>query len=295
MMLPRLIRVRLGKGPDTLRKVSAGILMVRRWLVQTFRSSHDDPRILFIFGCQRSGTTLLSRVFEGDALVCSFAEHSNSLSRPDHRLRTRSLAELDKVFRGCKGRLIVAKPLVESQRAIEFLDHFPESQAIWSFRHYRDVVRSFVKLFDRAGVNILKKIIDRVDNWAAESVSEESRALVLRFYRPEIPLNDAAAIFWLIRNNLYFEQNLDQHPRVTTCRYADLVSRPDETMRRIYTFVDLPYPGSHLVGGVHEDSRGLGRSLALDPEIESLCESMWTRLQAANESPLPTLMNPASL
>jgi len=202
---------------------------------------------------------------------------------------------LERVFRRCSGSLIVAKPLVESQRAGKFLDYFPESLAVWSYRHYREVVRSFVKLFDRAGVNIMKKIIDGEDNWASESVSDESREVVLRFYRPDMSLNDAAALFWLVRNRLYFEQKLDEHPRVTTCRYSRLVTRPDETMRRIYAFVNLPYPGSHLVGGVHEDSRGLGRSLALDPEIETLCQSMWTRLNAADETPAAHLLNPASL
>jgi hypothetical protein len=77
---------------------------------------------------------------------------------------------------------------------------------------------------------------------------------------------------------------LDQDRRVIMCRYADLVSQPDDTMRRIYGFVDLPYPGSHLVGGVYEDSRGLGRSVPLNPDIEALCETMWNRLNAADAS-----------
>lgn len=285
MLLRHVIRTRLGKGPDALRKMSAGILMIRRWVMQTLDPHQGRSHLLLIFGCQRSGTTLLSRIFEGDPTVCSFAEHSRSLSRRDHLLRTRPLPELEKVFQRCKGRLIVAKPLVESQRATEFLEHFPEARAVWSYRHYRDVVRSFVKLFDRASVNIMKKVVDRADNWASESVSETSREIVLRFYRPDMPLNDAAAIYWLLRNSLYFEQALDRHPRVRAICYDDLVSRPDETMRSVYSFLGFPYPGSHLVGGVHADSRGLGRSVELDPEIEALCESMWVRLKASDEAP----------
>ncbi len=284
MLLSRLIRTRLGKGPDLLRKTSAGVLTVRRWFIQTTYRQGAPPQVLFIFGCQRSGTTLLSRIFEGDALVYSFAEHSKMLSRSDHQYRTRSLDELAESFSTCKGRMIVAKPLVESQRALSFLDHFHDAKAIWSYRHYKDVVRSFVKLFDRAGVNIMKKILDGADNWASENVSEASRDLVARFYDPDMELNDAAAIFWIVRNSLFFEQGLDQNPRIEMCRYADLVSSADETMQRIYRFVDLPYPGPYLVGGVHEDSRGLGRSLALHPEIETLCEAMWQRLMSADEA-----------
>jgi hypothetical protein len=284
MLLSHLIRTRLGKGPDFLRKTSAGILMLRRWVVQTFRRPDRPPAVLFIFGCQRSGTTLLSRIFEGDSLVCSFAEHSRALSRHDHLLRTRSLDDLEEVFSSCRGYLTVSKPLVESQRAVDFLDHFDDAKAIWSYRHYRDVVRSFVRLFDRAGVNIMKKIIDRDENWASERVSSDSRELVLRFFDADMPLNDAAAIFWLIRNALFFEQALDQNPRIMMCRYAELVSHADETMQRMYRFLDLPYPGGHLVGGVHEDSRGLGRTVALNPDIETLCEAMWNRLMAADSA-----------
>ncbi|HEY5563993.1 MAG TPA: hypothetical protein VIL33_00290, partial [Rhodothermia bacterium] len=78
MLLPQLIRTRLGEGPYVLQKASAGVLWVRRWMAQTFHRPDAKPKVLFIFGCQRSGTTLLSRVFEGDALVCSFPEHSRA-------------------------------------------------------------------------------------------------------------------------------------------------------------------------------------------------------------------------
>jgi len=294
MLLPQLIRTRLGKGPYVLRKASAGVLGLRRWMAQTFRRPDAKPKVLFIFGCQRSGTTLLSRVFEGDALACPFPEHSRTLARPDHPLRTRSLAELERIFRKCKGHLIASKPLVESQRATAFLEFFPDSKALWSYRHYRDVVRSFVKLFDQAGVNIMKKVVDGSDNWSSELVSVASRELVRRFYHPDIQRNDAAAIFWLVRNALYFDQGLDSNPRVLLCRYDHLVSEPDRTLRGIYAFLDLPYPGPHIVDGVHQDSRGLGKSLTLDPEIESLCEAMWQRLLACESGTRQEAADPSS-
>ncbi|HUF10299.1 MAG TPA: sulfotransferase [Rhodothermales bacterium] len=295
MLLPQLIRTRLGKGPYVLQKASAGVLWARRWMAQTFRHPDAKPKVLFIFGCQRSGTTLLSRIFEGDALACTFPEHSRTLARSDHPLRTRSLAELERIFRKCKGHLIASKPLVESQRATAFLEFFPDSKALWSYRDYRDVVRSFVSQFGRAGVNIMKKIVDDADNWSSESISPASRDLVRRFYHPDIPLNDAAAVFWLVRNALFFEQGLDSNPRVQLCRYDDLVSEPDRALRGIYAFLDLPYPGSHIVDGVHENSRGLGRSLTLDPEIESLCQAMWDRLLACEAGARDVAVNASAL
>ena len=247
--------------------------------MQLVKPSDTEAHILFIFGCQRSGTTLLTRIFEGDPTVCCFAEHSRALTRSDHYVRTRTLSDIEQVFHRCRGSLIVSKPLVESHRANEFLEYFPNAQVVWAYRHYREVVRSFVKRFDYAAVNIIRKIVKGTRSWASESISPTSRELALRFYSPGMSPTDAAALFWLIRNELFFEQILEENRRVTSCQYSDLVSRPDETMRRLYSFLGRPYPGPHLVEGVYRDSKGRGKSLRLDPEIEALCMSMWARLK----------------
>ena len=84
VILPHLIKSRLGASSSLVRKASAGLLMMRRTLTQLVSNGSGDKAILIIFGCQRSGTTMLSRIFEGDARVSPFAEHSRELSRPDH-------------------------------------------------------------------------------------------------------------------------------------------------------------------------------------------------------------------
>jgi hypothetical protein len=279
-ILDFIIKSRLGTGPSFVRKASAGLLLARRTAVQFLSADSDTKTILLILGCQRSGTTMLSRIFEGDARVSPFAEHSQDLSRSNHVLRLRDLDSVGKVFEECRGSFVIAKPLVESQRADELLDHFPSAKAIWMYRDYRDVVRSYVKIFGRAGINIARKIVTDADNWAAERLSDSSREVVKSFYSEDMSPFDAAALFWWVRNSWFFELNLKDHDSVMLCRYETLVSRPDETMNAIYDFAAVTYPGAHLVNGVHDASRGLGRSIELLPEIEALCDDRLAALDA---------------
>ena len=280
VILPQLIKSRLGTGPALVRKASAGILLARRTLVQLASNGSRDKAILLILGCQRSGTTMLSRIFEGDARVSPFAEHTAELSRDDHPLRLRDLESVGRVFARCRGQLIVAKPLVESQRADEILDHFSSARAIWMYRDYRDVVRSYVRIFDRAGINIARKIVTKADNWASERLSDSVRDIVASFYSEDMSIHDAAALYWWVRNGWFFDLDLNRHPRVILCRYGTLVSDPDSIMRSIYKFLLVPYPGSYLVNGVHGSSKGLGRSIDLHPEIEKLCSERLAALDA---------------
>jgi len=190
----------------------------------------------------------------------------------------RHLEDVRAVFERSKGHLIVSKPLVESQRATELLSFFDRARAVWMFRDYRDVVKSYVRLFDVAGVNIMRKIIDRADNWASEGVSDITHDTIARLYREDISREDAAALFWWARNRLFFELDLKNHPRVMLCQYETLVSEPGKTMETIYDFAAVSYPGPHLVGGVHALSKGLGRALLLSPEVENLCSALHERL-----------------
>jgi hypothetical protein len=63
------------------------------------------------------------------------------------------------------------------------------------------------------------------------------------------------------------------------CRYKDIVTRPDRVMRDIYAFIGCDYPGDQIVSDIHSRSVSLGRELAINPEIEALCQAMWQRFE----------------
>jgi hypothetical protein len=94
-----------------------------------------------------------------------------------------------------------------------------------------------------------------------------------------MPPLDGKALIWYVRNSLFFEQRLAEKKNMMLLHYADITSDPPRIMKDVYHFIDVSYPGDHIVAAVHGKSVGLGNTVELDPEIETLCEDMWNRFQ----------------
>lgn len=251
------------------------------------RYNERDKGLAFIIGCQRSGTTLLLEVLDKDVQVKAFPEKSKLSSLDSERhIRLNPLDMVAEAIHKEPARLIVLKPLVETQNANQLLDFFPHAKAIWVYRHYRDVASSNLKRFgeDRGLLN-LQAIIDReTGNWRAENLPEHIRDVVVKYYHPEMPIHDAAAIFWYVRNSLFFELHLDQNPRVMIVRYQDFVGQPTTLLKKIYQFLEQPYPGDQVTNEIHTSSVQKGKDINLSPEIEALCETMLANLDQIYQS-----------
>jgi len=243
--------------------------------------------IMPIFGCQRSGTSLLTRVFFRDLNAKVYRETSN-LSSSDkeskrRKLRINSLDEIKQAIDHDRAALVVLKPLVESQRAPEILDYFPNARALWLYRHYKDVAASNLHAFGlQNGITDLRPIVTgEADNWRSEGVSPATRAELSPLFSETMNPYDAAALFWYARNRLFFELGLEQDPRVQLCQYDHLVTEPAVVVAQIYRFVGQPFPGAHLVQEVHAESVSKGQEIHLSAPVVALCEEM---LQALNRS-----------
>ncbi|MDJ0757705.1 MAG: sulfotransferase, partial [Ardenticatenaceae bacterium] len=208
------------------------------------------PRLLLIIGCQRSGTTLMTQIFEKDWEVQVYPEHSR-LSNQDKldKLRLNPLLEVKDTLSRSRFPLVVLKPLVETQNAQELLNFFDDARALWMFRHYADVANSNLNRFGlHNGIRNLSYIAYNNDtNWRSERVSEAVQDLVDRYFSEDMNPFDAAALFWYIRNSYFFDQQLVAHPRVMMLRYNDLTANPVETMKQIYTHVGQSFPGRQIV------------------------------------------------
>lgn len=283
----------MSKISKITQKAAHRWFLIRKDLGRLSNSAPNDAnQVLFIIGCQRSGTTLMTEILEKDWDVKVYPEHS-PLSNQDSLdgLRLNPLPEVKRAIEADRYPLVVLKPLVETQNADGLLDFFPQARAIWMYRHYRDVANSNLKRF---GMNNGRKNLayiarNDITNWRAERLPVAVRELVLEHYSVDMDPYDAAALFWYVRNTFFFDLQLDQHPRVMTCRYVDLVSEPRTTVQTIYDFAGQPYPGDHILSGIHTSSIGRGQNIPLSPEIEQICESMWSRLEEAAAQPaIPT-------
>jgi hypothetical protein len=263
--------------------VSKRIRLASKHIYQTIRGrAQDQPRVLFIVGCQRSGTTMMLRLFDED-LNCRGFNDSSELSSGDTNsgLRWNPLPDVAAVINRVPARLVVAKALVETQNVRKLLDYFPLSKALFIYRRrYADVALSDMAKFGaRNGVYNLRPIAaGDPHNWRSEGASRSVQELAARLWSEEMNANDAAALFWYARNQLFFDLDLANHPAVLLCQYEYLTQHPAAFMRRIYDFVGVAPPDVLKTAQVRPP--GAEKVLELSPEVRLLCQQLQARLDA---------------
>jgi sulfotransferase family protein len=283
---------------ERLRRKAWGLTKAARTRVAGPGSA--GPRALFILGCQRSGTTMVTETLDKDWRVKTYSEFS-SVNRPAdgrrpwsvrptsrHDIRMKPLDEVAARLERSRYPLVVLKPLVESQRATAILRDIDRATCLWVFRNYRDVARSNVKLFtpEASRINLDPMIRGEPGNWRSELVPDDVRQLIARHYSEAMSPFDGGALFWYARNRLFFDLDLASDDRVMALKYEDLASQPEPSVRRIYAHTGVPFPGPRVVADIHPHSIGLGRELELSAEVESACEGLWAKLVSAYESRL---------
>ncbi|MEM9886781.1 MAG: sulfotransferase domain-containing protein [Bacteroidota bacterium] len=249
----------------------------------TFRPTVDKRRILLIVGCQRSGTSMLRAVFGKDPMTKIFAEKS-VLSSDDkiYNIRLNAINKLNEQLESYNYPLLVLKPLVESQYTTSLLDEIPNSKAIWLYRHYVGVAYSNLKKFGmQNSINNLRPIAKgEMDNWRSENLAPETVALVKKYFSEDMNPYDGAALFWYVRNSLFFQQELQDNEKVMLLNYEDLTTQPEKKVQSVYNFMQFPYPNKAIAGLIHENKKAklLDRSV-FSPVITELCEAMFQQLK----------------
>ncbi|MFS4448780.1 sulfotransferase family protein [Maribacter sp. 2307UL18-2] len=267
---------------DTMGRIRRKIYREYKEVCHRILEKHQvNKTIVFIVGCQRSGTTMLSKIFEADYNTKVYPEVSQLSTRDPNGRRLDPMPMIEKEIMKNNIRTIVAKPLVDSQNIVNLLNHFENSKAIWMFRHYKDVASSDLKKFGpENGIDNLRKLLhEKNDIWRSEGISEDTLNLIKKLFKDDMSPYDAGALFWYSRNVLFFELDLANNERVIMCKYEDLVSAPQRTISDIYKFLAIDFPKKKIASDVHQGSVRKGKSLDLSPEIEELCENLLNRLQ----------------
>lgn len=264
-------------------------------------NSGNAKCLVFVVGCQRSGTTMLMECFNKDFRTKIYEESSAITGHPayrDDKHRLKPLDEIAAIIARDRAPLIIAKPLIDSQNVSKLLQYFGGAKAIWSYRNYRDVANSILAKW---GGEVPKKNLrpifkgDIGHYWSAERVSAQTRQVIETYFAEDMSPQDAAALFWYIRNILFFDLALDQHPNVILCRYEDIVTAPARVMQNIYHFLDMSYPGDRLVRHIHPRSVNLGRQLGLSQGVEDLCADLLEKMDRVNASYSAAHSSPAEL
>jgi hypothetical protein len=283
-LLPRRRR-ELDGEPLFQRRARALVKRVARSIA---RARPGERRIVLIFGCQRSGTTMMQQTYlDRSWRVLILEEHDRRLVGPGAGREETSWQEYATVLgriRRLPFEVVAAKPLVESASATALMDAADPARAIWMLRHFSKVARSNVSRFGADNPYRDLQPIRARDalDWRYRGVTEETWETVNSLMDRALTPIDAAALFWWTRNQLYFDQRLGEDDRVRILRYERACNQPAEVIQSLSDHIGMALPVDSIAPRVR--AQPLPRSNGeLDPEIERLCQKLWDSFEGCPE------------
>ena len=253
--------------------------------------SHDrssqPAKVILVSGVQRSGTNMFMNALERSWETDVYHEHDD---RAFESYYMRDLPIIEALHARCKARFFVLKALLEAHKLRELKSAFPSAKVVWVFRNYADMINSHLVSWPggREGIDEIVKDPSSA-GFRGMGMSAETLSFVRAHFHPDMSDASALGLFWAYRNQLFFDQELENDPDTVLVRYEDLVMQPATTLKLACDQLGLPYsPGLHAL--IHSKSISKRASPAIDAEIEASCERMLGRLTEAAEqkrSPVP--------
>jgi hypothetical protein len=247
-----------------------------------WRRAHGVPagtaRPVYVVGLQRSGTNMLMRGVDEAPEVDVCNENDR---RAFSRFRLRPDQVLVSTVRSSRHPLVLVKPLCESHRVDQLLDlpELPGGRALWVYREPVARARSEVSKFGDSNLAALRAIADGrgAEIWQGQRLPASSVDLVRSLDLSAMTPETAAVLFWVVRNQLYFDLGLDDRDDVVLVAYDAFVAEPERQMRRVCEFIGLPYRPALCAHVAPRTSHGAA-PLAVDPPVLRLAEELLARL-----------------
>jgi hypothetical protein len=193
------------------------------------------------------------------------------------RFRIRPLPVIRSIVERSKHAYVLFKPLCDSHRACELLDGLQSPSpglGIWAYRGFEGRVRSSTAKFGDSNLRALRRIAtgEWKDAWEAGGLNDDRIHLLQSFDLDEMTAASGAALFWFLRNSLFFDLELDRRTDVTLISYDALVTEPEATMRTLCVFLNLPFEDGLIR---HIQMREAPREpIDIDPDIRARCAAL---------------------
>lgn len=264
------------------------LALAKRSARSVVRARPNERRVVLIFGCQRSGTSMLQQTFlDRSWRVLILEEHDRRLVGPGPGPEETTWQEYSTVLgriRRLPFEVVAAKPLVESASATELMDAAGPVKAVWMLRHYPEVARSNVSRFGLDNpYRDLEPIRSRdVLDWRYRGATEETRETVTALLSRRLTPFDAAALFWWTRNQLYFDQRLWEDDRIRILRYERACNQPGEVVRSLSGHIGVSLPLGSITSRVRAQPLH-PKTEQLDPDVERICGKLWDSFKGCPE------------
>ena len=241
----------------------------------------DSSLPAFVFGQQRSGTSMLMYLLEMHDMTELYDEAWESPVFREYRIR--SFEAVDVALARSRARLVCVKPICDSHVIRRFLERYPEGRHLWIHRHYLDAANSTIRMFEKSD-RALRIVCTggTGGGWFQEGISEEMLRRLKKVYRPHFSRLECACLVWWARNRLVLEEDLAREENVYLLRYEDLVTRVEEETRQLFRFLGLPFQRS-VTAHVHAESIRRHDYPPVDPTVADLCEELTENLDRARE------------
>lgn len=196
-----------------------------------------DPRVLLVSGVQRSGTNMVMDLLEASPEADVYHETD---PRAFQNYMMRDEVTIARLIARSPFPLVVIKALHEAERARALLDRFAPARFVWVFRNWPDVVNSNMRSWP-GGRNQIEDIIrdPASAKWRGRGMTPETHAMVRAAYRPGMNDASAQALFYVYRNQLFFDQALGGDERAMALDYDALIADPPPGVARLAAFAGV--------------------------------------------------------
>lgn len=251
------------------------------------RYTAPPPATVFIFGCQRSGTTHLERLFRADLRSVVYGEYSALSVTPDRTVWMPAGSMRDRLARDA-ARYTVVRSLLASHQARDVLGDWPGASAFWVFRDANSVVDSMVRKWNGDFFDISKRVEttpdgrwDLAELW--QRIHQEAQTLAPDA-GPRTRIRDAYALFWLYRNQLAFDLDLPSLPQVVMADYADVTARPEAYLDHGLALAGVePVTRRYRLETRRASPGKAGNKPRVSPPIQARCDALYDALRTAAE------------
>lgn len=209
--------------------------------------------------------------------------HNENDPKAFDRFRLRPLPQIRRIVEASRHAFVLFKPLCDSHRVVELLDRLgtpSPGKAIWVYRGFEGRVRSSVAKFGDANLRAFQRIAAGQGSgmWQAGGLGPDRLELIRSFDLGSMDPASASALFWYLRNSLFFDLGLDRRGDVILISYDATVADPERSMRALASFLGIPLR-PELAAHV-ERRTGPGDRVEIDGRIRILCEELLARLDA---------------
>lgn len=280
MRVRRLLRrIRRTDLRDVIRK---RVERFRAWRERR-RTRHptDEKRPVFIVGCNRSGTNMVCAALGNSPHGWAYQESEFSPAFNAYYLRPDWI--LERLIRYAPAPIVAFGGILDSQFTDDLLARFAGSRALWVYRGYEDVANSCArKRWDDHFKNLARWVangeLERLGS-RGRRVTGETVRLFGDLFREDLSREDYACLYWYLRNQIYFDLELHEDPRVLIVQYEDAVLDRERAFRRVFDFVGFPYDPA-VVQHIYASSVNKHPWPGVEAGIREVCEDLQRRLDA---------------